>query len=60
MDIEIEIDEETGETSFKAKGIKGKGCTKALGEFMDALGDSDAKLKPTSEMYETEKVPVRG
>ena len=52
-EIEVTIDEATGEVTFESHGIKGKGCLAKLKEFVDALGDAKGAPTPTREMHET-------
>jgi len=59
-EIEVTIDETTGEITFEAHGIHGKGCLGKLKEFVDALGEQKAAPTPTREMHEAATVQAGG
>lgn len=50
IEIEITVDE-TGNVSYKVKGLKGRGCTKETAFLDEALGEV-AKREYTREYYE--------
>jgi hypothetical protein len=59
-EIEVTIDEATGEITFEAHGVKGKGCLSKLKEFVDALGEQKGSATPTREMHEVATIQAGG
>jgi len=50
-EVEVTIDEASGEVLFHIQGIKGGGCVKVLDDFAKMVGRA-GKLTPTPEMSE--------
>ena len=51
-ELEVTIDETTGEISLGVHGELGRGCLKVLEEWAKALGKAKTDATPTQEMYE--------
>jgi hypothetical protein len=53
-EVEVEIDELTGEVKLGVHGVKGSGCLKILDALVKELGSSNDAPQPTREMHESE------
>lgn len=58
-EVEVTIDEATGEVTFEVHGVKGRGCLAILDELEKALGTRKGEAKYTREMHEVENSVAR-
>ena len=59
-EIEIEIDEATGEITAHVQGVKGKGCTAILDALAREVGGERGEVRYTAAYYAAEATAKTG